>query len=159
MASAMPFFPLVASIRVSPRLMSPRFSASTIIDKAGRSLTEPAGLMPSSLASITLLRLQTSCRSCTSGVLPTVSSMVLYMGIKAWRYPRRSVSFYPRAKGSPARTRGSRVLLRKCRGSAAMLPDLLLGLFVLVRRFHCRVALGCVFGGGFVRLGVLHRHI
>src|SRR6266516_3515208 len=80
MASAIPVLPLVASIRVSPGLMSPRFSASMIIDKAGRSLTEPAGLLPSSLASITLLGLPTRCRSCTSGVLPTVSSIVLYMG-------------------------------------------------------------------------------
>ena len=46
----MPVLPDVASISVSPGLMSPRFSASTIIDSAGRSLTEPAGLLPSSLA-------------------------------------------------------------------------------------------------------------
>ena len=44
----------VASISVSPGLIVPRFSASTIIDSAGRSLTEPAGLLPSSLASTTL---------------------------------------------------------------------------------------------------------
>ena len=43
-------FPEVASISVSPGLMSPRFSACIIILYAGRSFTEPAGLFPSSLA-------------------------------------------------------------------------------------------------------------
>src|ERR1700720_1910385 len=125
MASAMPVFPLVASIRVSPRLMSPRFSASTIIDKAGRSLTEPAGLLPSSLASITLLALPTRCRSCTSGVLPTVSSMVLYMGeaLNGRRHAWDSVPFYPRPKRKPrVQTQGSTMLLRQCGGSAARGP-------------------------------------
>src|SRR6202158_1664766 len=161
MASAMPVFPLVASIRVSPRWLSPRFSASTIIDKAGRSLTEPAGLLPSSLASITLLAFPTRCRSCTSGVLPTVSSMVLYMGEGLTRDETRGTAchFTRDQKEAPLQTRGSTMLLRACGGPAATRPDLLLGLFVLVCRFHCRIALGCVFGSGFVRLGVLHRRI
>ncbi|CFW19699.1 Uncharacterised protein [Bordetella pertussis] len=80
MASAMPVLPLVASIRVSPGWISPRSSARRIMDRAGRSLTEPAGLLPSSLARITLPRACPAapgmrCRR-TSGVLPTVCSIV-----------------------------------------------------------------------------------
>jgi lytic murein transglycosylase B len=80
-ASAMPVLPLVASISVSPGLIRPRASALLIIDSAGRSFTEPAGLLPSSFASTTLLRARISSSgrrtSCTSGVLPIVSSIVL----------------------------------------------------------------------------------
>src|SRR5574343_496216 len=83
MASAMPVLPEVASIRVSPGLMSPRASARWIIDRAGRSLTEPAGLLPSSLARMTLPRRSFSAPGMrtrrTSGVLPTKSCRVLYM--------------------------------------------------------------------------------
>jgi len=81
-ASAMPVLPEVASIRVSPGLMSPRSSARRIMLIAGRSFTEPAGLLPSSLARITLPRrsLSAAPRRCnrTSGVPPMVSSRVLY---------------------------------------------------------------------------------
>jgi hypothetical protein len=80
MASAMPVLPEVDSISVSPGLMRPRASACLIIDSAGRSLTEPAGLLPSSLPRMTLPRcvLPTPGMrwSRTSGVLPMVSSMV-----------------------------------------------------------------------------------
>src|SRR5574343_1899313 len=83
MASAMPVLPEVASIRVSPGLMSPRASARWIIDRAGRSLTEPAGLLPSSLARMTLPRASLSAPGMrtrrTSGVLPTKSCRVLSM--------------------------------------------------------------------------------
>ena len=51
----MPVLPDVGSISVSPGWMSPRFSASTIIDSAGRSFTEPAGLLPSSLPRTTFV--------------------------------------------------------------------------------------------------------
>ena len=51
-ARAMPVLPLVASIRVSPIVISPRSWACLIIEIAGRSFTEPAGLLPSSLTSI-----------------------------------------------------------------------------------------------------------
>jgi hypothetical protein len=79
MASAMPVLPLVGSIRVSPGLIRPRSSARFTIDSAGRSFTDPAGLSPSSLQSSTLVVSPGSRLSRTSGVLPTVSSMVLYM--------------------------------------------------------------------------------
>src|SRR5574343_1078582 len=83
MARAMPVLPEVASISVSPGLMSPRASAWTIIDRAGRSLTEPAGLLPSSLARMTLLRLSLSAPGMrtrrTRGVFPTKSWRVLYI--------------------------------------------------------------------------------
>jgi len=55
MARAMPVLPEVGSISVSPGLIVPRFSACRIIDIAGRSFTEPAGLLPSSLARMTFL--------------------------------------------------------------------------------------------------------
>jgi hypothetical protein len=75
----MPVLPLVASIRVSPGLISPRSWAWSIIDSAARSLTEPAGLLPSSLTS-TVLPVAPGMRfRRTSGVLPTQSSMLLYM--------------------------------------------------------------------------------
>ena len=76
----MPVLPEVASISVSPGLISPRSSARRIIEIAGRSFTEPAGLLPSSLPRITLPRClvvgaRMRCRR-TSGVLPMASSMV-----------------------------------------------------------------------------------
>ena len=55
MARAMPVLPEVGSISTSPGLMSPRFSAWRIIEIAGRSFTEPAGLSPSSFARTTFL--------------------------------------------------------------------------------------------------------
>src|SRR5574343_302127 len=86
MANAMPVLPEVASISVSPGLMSPRASARWIIDSAGRSLTEPAGLLPSSLTRMTLPRRSLSAPGIrtrrTSGVLPTKSCSVLYMGVQ-----------------------------------------------------------------------------
>jgi hypothetical protein len=79
-ASAMPVLPEVASISVSPGLISPRSSARLIIDRAGRSFTEPAGLLPSSLPRTTLPRFALSAApmrcSATSGVLPMASSIV-----------------------------------------------------------------------------------
>ncbi|MNN83664.1 hypothetical protein D3C81_2007400 [compost metagenome] len=76
MARAMPVLPEVASISVSPGRMSPRSSAWLIIDSAGRSFTEPAGLLPSSLTSRVLeVSPGRRCRR-TSGVLPTQSAMV-----------------------------------------------------------------------------------
>src|SRR5688572_17502539 len=79
MASAMPVLPEVGSISVSPGLIVPRFSAWRIMEIAGRSLTEPAGLLPSSLARITFLSPPGSrCRR-TSGVLPMKSSTVFFI--------------------------------------------------------------------------------
>lgn len=75
-------------MRVSPGLIWPRSSARVIIDNAGRSLTEPAGLLPSSLSSKVLLVFPAMrCRR-TSGVWPTQSAMVGYcrvMGVFAIR--------------------------------------------------------------------------
>src|SRR5439155_10423118 len=75
----MPVLPEVASISVSPGLIAPRFSASTIIDSAGRSLTDPAGLLPSSLPRIKLDVVPGNRCSRTSGVRPTVSESVGYV--------------------------------------------------------------------------------
>lgn len=105
MASAIPVFPLVASMRVSPGLIAPALSASDIMLIAGLqarsqgsftrervpkqlqkgleslrasclSFTEPAGLLPSNLQSTTLEGFGLSrCRR-TSGVWPTKSSTV-----------------------------------------------------------------------------------
>src|SRR6187551_1418560 len=70
----MPVLPDVASISVSPGLMSPRFSASTIIDSAGRSLTDPAGLLPSSFARIVFDVAPGRRVSRTSGVWPILDA-------------------------------------------------------------------------------------
>src|SRR5690606_6007679 len=84
MASAMPVLPDVASMSVSPGRIVPRASARAIIDRAARSLTEPAGLLPSSFARTTLPF--AACRSAsmrcsrTSGVLPTTESTPGYCG-------------------------------------------------------------------------------
>src|SRR3990167_7426527 len=111
MASAMPVLPEVASISVSPGLMSPRASAWTIIDSAGRSLTEPAGLLPSSLARMTLLRWSLAAPGMrtrrTSGVFPTKSCRVLYIFLEPLdvlgdaflnRGHRRNVAGRPQAR-------------------------------------------------------------
>src|SRR5438045_1123465 len=75
----MPVLPDVASISVSPGLIVPRFSASAIIDKAGRSFTDPAGLFPSSLPRMTFDVFPGRRCKRTSGVWPTVSASVGYM--------------------------------------------------------------------------------
>src|SRR3989338_5388674 len=75
----MPVLPLVASISVSPGRMSPRRSACMIIDSAGRSFTEPAGLLPSSLARMTFEVSPGMRLSLTNGVLPTKFSMDGYI--------------------------------------------------------------------------------
>ena len=48
----MPVLPEVGSMRVAPGFRAPDFSASSIMDLATRSFTEPAGLKYSSLARI-----------------------------------------------------------------------------------------------------------
>src|SRR5690606_4854313 len=80
----MPVLPEVASIRVSPGRIVPRASARAIIDRAARSFTEPAGLLPSSFASTTLplaawIPASMRCRR-TRGVLPTTESTPGYCG-------------------------------------------------------------------------------
>src|SRR5690606_15247796 len=63
-------------LRATQGLMSPRCSARRIIDSAGRSLAEPAGLFPSSLSRMVLLVSPVMrCRR-TRGVLPMQSAMV-----------------------------------------------------------------------------------
>jgi hypothetical protein len=78
-ASAIPVLPLVGSISVSPGLIVPRSCARFTIDSAGRSFTEPAGLLPSSLSRIALVVLPGKRRRRTSGVLPTKSASVRCM--------------------------------------------------------------------------------
>ena len=77
MARPMPVFPLVASMTVWPGFSSPDFSAASITPSAKRSFTEPSGLK----ASIFTKRL-TPCGARrlirTTGVLPTVSTMLWY---------------------------------------------------------------------------------
>src|SRR3954463_6099967 len=138
MARAMPVLPLVASISVSPGLMVPRRSAPTIIDNAGRSFTEPAGLLPSSLArSVLDVRPGMRCRR-TSGVLPTECSSVRFMEVKA-----------PRAAGLPGAARGAESLLLLL---LVLLRVLLVGILLRVG-----VGLGLLrflLGVGFRLLGV-----
>ena len=75
MASAMPVLPLVASINLTDRSSSPRCSAPRIIARAGRSLTLPPGLLPSSLPNSRMPGRDTSVASSIMGVLPTTSSI------------------------------------------------------------------------------------
>lgn len=80
----MPVLPLVASINTSPGLISPRFSASTIIESAARSFTEPAGLLPSSFNQTSLPLFGPIRCNFTRGVLPIVCSNVLTISIHTW---------------------------------------------------------------------------
>src|SRR5450755_527098 len=79
MARPMPVLPLVASITVWPGLSLPDRSASSITPRAKRSLTDPRGLN----ASIFTNRLTPSGANfpiLTTGVSPTVSRILLYLG-------------------------------------------------------------------------------
>src|SRR5438477_7174822 len=121
----MPVLPDVGSISVSHCLISPRFSASSIIESAGRSFTDPAGLLPSSLPSTTFD--DTPGRRCrrTTGVLPTVDASVGYMAAigdavivaegarpPAYRCDRcRFAQLRDRARRNPAIGAGSRRLV------------------------------------------------
>src|SRR3990172_1577 len=74
MASPTPVLPLVGSTMVSPGFSSPRASASSIMLRAMRSFTLPAGLSDSSLPSTSADPSGTTRRSRTRGVLPPRSS-------------------------------------------------------------------------------------
>ena len=78
-ASAIPVLPDVASISVSPGLIFPDNSASLIIKKAGLSLTEPAGLLPSSLRYISPPFISLSLLIFARGVFPIVASSVFFI--------------------------------------------------------------------------------
>ena len=77
MARPIPVLPLVASKMVLPLINAPDFSASSIIFKAGRSLMDPPGLSPSSLASISTSMPDVSRAMETRGVLPILSRILL----------------------------------------------------------------------------------
>ena len=74
MASEMPVLPEVGSMIVSPGRMAPRASASSIMERAVRSLIEPVGFMLSSFARIRTSGLGEMRFSSTSGVLPMVAT-------------------------------------------------------------------------------------
>src|SRR5690349_14970847 len=102
MASAIPVLPLVASMSVAPGRISPRRSAPITIESAGRSFTEPAGLLPSSLAKTALpLAPGMRCRR-TRGVLPMKRSRVALM-------PQRKA---PRGAGLRSENRWASLLRR-----------------------------------------------
>src|SRR5436309_12880440 len=66
----MPVLPLVGSTTSTPGLSTPRSSASQIIEAPIRSLTEYAGLRPSSLARMRAFVPAPTCFRWTSGVPP-----------------------------------------------------------------------------------------
>ena len=70
MASEIPVLPEVGSRMVCPGAMSPRSSASSIMARATRSLTEPVGLRDSSLAQMRTPGVGDRRFSSISGVLP-----------------------------------------------------------------------------------------
>ena len=105
MARAIPVLPEVASIRVSPGLICPRNSARAIIDSAGRSLTEPAGLLPSSLSNRVLLVSPAMRCKRTRGVLPTQSAIVGYCKVMAYSQSR--------LRGAHHTGKGRRAISRK----------------------------------------------
>jgi len=101
----MPVLPEVASIRVSPGLICPRNSARVIIESAGRSLTEPAGLFPSSLSNRVLLVSPAMRCKRTRGVLPTQSAIVGYCKVMAYSQSR--------LRGAHHTGKGRRAISRK----------------------------------------------
>ena len=66
----MPVLPDDGSISVAPGVSTPRFSASSIIERAIRSFTEPPGFMPSSLTRIRTSGFGLSAETSTIGVFP-----------------------------------------------------------------------------------------
>ena len=74
-ASEMPVLPDVGSRIVWPGLIAPFSSASSISERATRSLTEPVGLRDSSLAQMRTPGFGESRLSSTSGVLPIACTM------------------------------------------------------------------------------------
>jgi hypothetical protein len=73
-ASEMPVLPDVGSRMAWPGAIAPLASAASIIDLATRSLTEPVGFWPSSLAKILTPGFGDSVGSSTRGVLPIAST-------------------------------------------------------------------------------------
>src|ERR1051325_2463662 len=150
MASAMPVLPLVASINVSPGLISPRRSAPMIMESAGRSFTEPAGLLPSSFARTTFVVFPgTRCRR-TSGVLPTKRSRV---GRSCWRVIA-ALSLERKAPRSAGLLRASRSLLFLLVVLLVVFPAVVL-LRVFLRVVLLRVFLRLVLLRVFLRLILL----
>ena len=78
-ASEMPVLPDVGSRIVCPGSIAPRASASSIIARATRSLTEPVGLALSSFAQIRTSGFGESFFSSTSGVCPIDATMSSYL--------------------------------------------------------------------------------
>ena len=74
-ASEMPVLPEVGSRIVWPGRIAPFSSASSISERATRSLTEPVGLWDSSFAQIRTPGLGERRLSSTSGVLPIAWTM------------------------------------------------------------------------------------
>src|SRR6266545_409590 len=74
MARLMPVLPLDGSRIVWPLRSAPEARASSIIARATRSLSEPVGLAPSSLAQIRMRGDGDSRRSSTMGVWPMVAT-------------------------------------------------------------------------------------
>src|ERR1700761_4016781 len=79
MASAMPVLPLVGSRMMVSGLISPAFSAASIMATPIRSLTLPAGLKDSSLAATSATAPAVTRRNRTRGVFPVSSVMSLAM--------------------------------------------------------------------------------
>jgi hypothetical protein len=77
MARPIPVFPLVASKIVFSLVSSPRSSALTTMNRAGRSFIDPPGLKLSSFARTLTFLLRFSFRSSTNGVLPIMPRMSL----------------------------------------------------------------------------------
>src|SRR5687768_6057415 len=115
----MPVFPLVGSSRMvsEPGPIVPARSASSINDRAIRSLTLPDGLLPSSLAKSRTPARGLKRWSSTSGVCPIDSTMLANFMISGSRL-RRVLDLNSRWTGLPIppRWRGFRRCLRlRCR--------------------------------------------
>jgi hypothetical protein len=86
----MPVLPAVLSTTSPPGLISPRFSASRIICRAGRSFTDWPGFMNSALPRMVHPVAAEARSSLISGVLPMVSTIPSLVCIAAVRVEKRS---------------------------------------------------------------------
>src|SRR5580658_7172098 len=100
-ARPMPVLPEDGSKRMSPAVSRPSFSASSTIDSAMRSFTDPPGFWPSSLMRMRAAGLGLSALTSTRGVLPIRSRMLVTSAME-----RRPRDRYPASEGTTTSAAG-----------------------------------------------------
>src|SRR6516165_11106637 len=132
----MPVLPAVLSTTTPPARSSPRFSASKIMCRAGRSFTEPPGLRNSAFPRIVQPVSSEARRNLISGVPPTVPTkpsrglMLPYQRIAGQQIAGRSGKWARRVKTSSRdafHRRGERLSQRVAAEAMAEIAETFLG--------------------------------